>query len=134
MVEVVFDPQRLDYAKLLAHAIRRECDQRVFTRSDAQHELARAALGDRAVRSEESIRLVEDQKYYLGLTPLRHVPMTATQATRINADVDNARAYLSPRQLLILDAAEASPEGWPLCVDQDLMRVWESAWSRVATR
>lgn len=130
VVEVTYDPRRVSYADLLAHAVDRDCALRVFPRSDDQLELARAKVGDAAEFNQAAVRRVEDQKYYLAQTALRYVPMTQTQATRINADLDNAADYLSPRQRRIWAAAQADPAGFEDCVDRGLVDCWDAAWMR----
>jgi len=132
VVEIEFDPRRTTYADLLAHAVDRDCALRVFPRTDAQLELARAKVGDAAERSDARIRLVEDQKYYLGRTALRYVPMTRVQAMRINADVQKAADYLSPRQQRIWAAAQSDPSGFADCIDRAPIEAWDAAATRAA--
>ena len=130
VVEVEFDPRAVSYEMLLAHAIDRDCAVRVFTRSDEHQALASAAVAERAVRTEDPIRVVEDQKYYLSRTPLRYVPMTATQATRINADVKDAERWLSPRQWALRNAANLDRRGRPVLIDVPLTEAWDAAQGR----
>jgi len=130
VVEVEFDPARLSYAQLLKEAVQRECALRAFPRDDTQLAIARASVGDAAERSDAEIRRVSDQKYYLAQTPLRFVPMTRVQATRINADIDHAADYLSARQRRILVAATADPDGWEDCIDRRMIHAWDAAWER----
>jgi hypothetical protein len=134
VVEVEFDPRRVAYADLLAHAVDRDCALRVFPRSDAQLELARAKVGDAAERTDAKLRLVEDQKYYLGRTALRFVPMTRVQATRISADLENAANYLSPRQQRIWAAAQSDSTGFVNCIDRAPIEAWDEAWQRTIAR
>lgn len=134
VVEVEFDPRRISYADLLAHAVDRDCALRVFPRDDEQLQLARTRVGDAAERSDVQIRRVDDQKEYLARTALRYVPMTRVQATRINADVEHAADYLSPRQRRVWAAAQANPEGFESCIDRELTDAWDAAWSRATSR
>ena len=125
VVEVVFDPRTVAYETLLAHAIDNECAIRVFTRSDNHYEIAMQEIGERAVRSDQPIRIVEDQQYYLGRTELRYVPMTRTQATRVNADVSDAERWLSPRQLELLRDAKRNPDpNRPVVMGLPLAEAW----------
>ena len=130
VVEVEFDPARVSYAQLLKEAVQRECALRVFPRDDAQLAISRASVGDAAERSDAEVRRVSDQKYYLAQTSLRFVPMTRVQATRINADIEHAAQYLSPRQRRILAAATADPDGWQDCIDRRMIHAWNAAWAR----
>lgn len=125
VVEVEFDPRAVAYETLLAHAMDNECAIRVFARDDHHFELALQGVGDRAVRSDEPIRVVEDQKYYLGRSELRYVPMTATQATRINADVGDAERWLSPRQIELLRDAKRNPDpNRPVVMGLPIAEAW----------
>ena len=84
-VRVTFDRARIGFGKLLAHAGRTQCDRFVYTTSDAQLRLARAAFGERAralasvTADGAELRVDDEQQYYLLQTPLRSVPMTATR-------------------------------------------------------
>lgn len=129
VVEVEFDPNRTTYADLLAHAVNRKCALRVFPRNTAQLRIARAKVGQAAERSDARTQRASDQKYYLAQSALRFVPMTRVQATRINADMQHAADYLSPRQRRIWAAAEASPAGFQVCIDREMHEVWGAAWS-----
>ena len=110
VAEVEFDPRTVAFESLLEHAIARDCAIRVFARDDHHFELALQEVGDRAVRTDEPIRIVEDQQYYLGRTELRYVPMTRAQAARVNADVRDAERWLSPRQIALLRDAKRNPD------------------------
>ena len=50
----------------------------------------------------------------------------------INADLDNAANYLSPRQQQIWAAAQSSPEGFEDCIDRGLADTWDAAWTRAS--
>ena len=120
VVEVEFDAQAVSYEALLEHAIAGDCAIRVFTRSGEQQDLAWEFIGSRALRSDAPIRVVEDQKYYLGRTPMKYLPMTETQATRINANVKDAQRWLSPRQLRQLQDLKRNPQQRPVLIDVPL--------------
>jgi hypothetical protein len=123
VTEVWFDPGQLPFADLLAHGRARDCARRAWVGPKfldaAKKQLAEQALpidGKAPVPDKET-------KYYLRQTPFRFVPMTAAQATRINAElapkVEGAAArWLSPRQRALLERAKnAKGEGWPLAID-----------------
>lgn len=153
-VRVTFDRARIGFAKLLAHAGRTQCDRFVYTTSDAQLRLARAAVGERAralasvTADGAALRADDEQQYYLLQAPLRSVPMTATQAARINAAMrpagdapvdaapseDGWRRWLSPRQLEHLQQVRAAPDaGWPLAIGVPMAEA-VAAFERVAAR
>ena len=120
VVEVEFDPLAVSYEALLERAIAGDCAINIFTRSDEHQVLAAQSIGERAIRSEDAIRVVEDQKYYLGRTPLKYLPMTETQATRINANVKDAQRWLSPRQVRQLQDIKRNPRSRPVLIDVPL--------------
>lgn len=130
VTEVWYDPERLAFAKLLQHGIRRECAQRVWATTPAQLETATAVAGDQALRLDAEPRPDAEPKYYLRTTPLRHVPMTPAQAARCNAELAPDREgeperWLSARQLALLAKVRADPERkWPIAVDLPLDRAW----------
>jgi len=110
VVEVTYDPRRVAYGELLETAIERGCASRAWVRAgDARLDAARAALGDLAEPLEVEPRAARasDQLYYLGLSPLRFVPLTPLQATRVNGALGlrvmgvegpEPSRFLSPRQ------------------------------------
>lgn len=86
VVEVIFDADLLNRSTLDARAKQMSC-----LREDAPG----------AVRPS-----TKDEKYQLRGTPYEAVPMTALQATRLNAAVgagSDAKAILSPRQIALAD-------------------------------
>jgi hypothetical protein len=86
VVEVQFDPRRMNRAALLREAAKLECADRVFSATDADHSLARSMLGDRAVRTDEPLRLSEkDTKYYLKQRQRPGAMLTPLEATRANS-------------------------------------------------
>jgi hypothetical protein len=116
VVEVRFHPIVLSFEALLAAAIERSCDQRVFATSDAQLVTARAKVGERALRFDPTAQKLRDVEsterlYYLGRSPLCYVPLTPKQARQVNtalaarvlgSNVASTNAepgsFLSPRQ------------------------------------
>jgi len=130
VVEVRFDPEVISYRSLLDRAASHECANRVFTRSDAQQAIASKKLGKRAVRSDEPIRPDKQPKYHLSGTPLRFVPMTELQATRINARIGHGdfEEILSPSQLDLLRRIRANPKaGWQPAIGKPLLEAWSAA-------
>jgi hypothetical protein len=136
VVQVEFDPETIAFADLVKRAEARKLAQRVFTRTDAQQKIAEGLVGSRAVRTDDPIR-VDDDKFYVSRTPLRHVPMTSLQATRVNARVGSRQpldGWLSPRQRALLEAVKAKPEaGWPIAIGKPLREAWAEAESIRAT-
>ena len=72
----------------------------------------------------------KDDKYRLRHTPWRFVPMTSTQASRVNAALGASQdpsAHLSPRQRGLFDVVSAHPDtAWPLADPAaDLTDMWD---------
>lgn len=131
VVEIEYDPTVVSYARLLAHAQKRDCAIKVFTRTDAQQKAAAAVIGERAVRSDQRLRGVKDNKYYASRSALKYLPMTRAQAARVNAKVGDARKWLSPRQLELLARMEKKPDaGWPEAIHVDFAKAWRAAQLR----
>jgi len=112
-VELRYDPARVSYAELVKRANGMSCARHVVARTDDQLREARAVVGARAARSDEAARpaAATDQKHDLQASPLRLVPLTPLQATRVNAALaageDPAR-WLSPRQQELARAVSAA--------------------------
>lgn len=140
VVEVQFDPRALSFDELLTQARKIECAHRVFTRSDAQQQVASKAMGNAAARTDAPIQAsAKDAKYYLGLSPLGGVPMTPLQAARVNAAI-SARAdpepWLSPSQV-VLGAELASRKGAPVVSmigRDDIIRAWAEVRQATVSR
>jgi hypothetical protein len=103
VVEVEFDPTVIDYRQLLDKAVSLECAHRVFTRTDRQQEIARQAVGDKVVRTDNAIDANTQQQYHLSLQPAYHyLPLTQLQATQVNAVLAEGKSpdrFLSPGQI-----------------------------------
>ncbi len=108
VVQVTFSPSRISYKKLLESAQSLDCASKVFAHTDEQLDIARAAVGDQAARASGAMRdaKASDQKYYLSHSLYRHLPLTPTQATKINAVVKQQKSpekLLSPRQRQMME-------------------------------
>ncbi len=131
---MTFDPRVVSYARLAALAKERQCATVALPIDARQEKEARVVFGDRVTRTTaQAVRVVPDTKYYLRNTPLRSLPMTMAQATRVNADLKAARAgdVLSPSQKELLTFIEAHPDGgWGDVVDADFRKSWETVLSK----
>lgn len=123
VTEVWFDPVRLPFADLLAHGLARDCARRAWV-GPGHLAAAKKQLADRALPIERTAPTPDKEpKYYLLQTPMRFVPMTATQAARINAELapgreGDAARWLSPRQRALFERAKSSKgDGWPMAID-----------------
>jgi hypothetical protein len=112
VVEVWFDPSSVSAKDLHAHA-------RSWRYRDQGGDL--------------SIRPDGQPKYQLRQHRLRHVPMTETQAARVNGALGTGRdpgEWLSPRQRELWFLVQAHPSAsWPWMIDRiDLTQAWDEAW------
>lgn len=128
--EVWFDPRTLSFEQLLVRGDQQQCAQQVWTTTAAQFEVASRRLGDGAHRLDVEPRPDREPKYYLAHTAYRFVPMTATQAARVNADLApgskvSPRRWLSPRQLAVFERAEVTKgRGFAAAIDAPMIEAW----------
>jgi peptide methionine sulfoxide reductase MsrA len=121
VVTVHYDPSIVDYRKLVTTAQKFSCASKVFAHNEKQLKIAAEIAGDRAVklRKDQPTRdaKASDQKYYLAHTPLKHLPLTEVQATKLNAAVKaksrDYGKYLSPRQRELLAQVIARQKSSP---------------------
>lgn len=103
VVQVTYDPNVVEYSKLLEAATSFECASKVFAHNDEQLALARKLVGAKAVMIPKATRKAKlsDQKYHLRNTPgLRSLALTEHQSTKVNGALQGKyQAYLSPRQI-----------------------------------
>ena len=127
-MEVRFNPKVVSYETLAHHARRRRCASPVFVSGPSQEKIARQLGATVKPRGRAAIRWVKDNKYYLSQGPLKYLPMTATQATRINAKVSQATHWLSPRQKKLLQTIRQHPEApWPSAIGVPFQKAWQRA-------
>ncbi len=122
VVEVVYDPAVLGYAKLVSAARKRQCAIKIYAHDDEQLETARGLAGEIAAGLDAPARSAKasDQKFALNHSELRHLPLTPMQATKVNADLragkDPSRR-LSPRQRELREAIKRA-----LAQDENVLR------------
>jgi len=112
IVEVVYDPEIVDYEALVESAQSMECASVVFAHDAEQMVTAEEMAGDRARELGDAAVLISndegDQFYQLHRTPMIHLPLTLSQATKLNASPRDREAVLSPRQLVLLQRISAA--------------------------
>ncbi len=109
VVEVRFDPARLSYDDLLAHADRQDCADYVYAHDATQLRIANRHYGSHVTRTADfaSDAKPSDDKRHLRRSPLRHLDLTLEQRTKINAALANGAdplAFLSDEQRAELEA------------------------------
>jgi len=106
VVQLTYDPELVQYSKLVSTAQSFECATKVFTHSADQLRTAKALVGSRAVEFPGNGRKAKasDQKYQLRtIAGVRSLPLTRFQSTKINSLIrsperNKALEVLSPRQ------------------------------------
>ena len=86
-------------------------------------------FGSKPIAASEIRSSSKDDKYRLRHTAWRHVPLSAAQASRINAAIDRGvdpRAYASPGQIALHDRIVTTPNrAWPDVLHRtDLTAAW----------
>ena len=107
VVQLTYDPEMVDYSKLVKTAQSFECASTVFTHSADQMAKAKSLVGSRAAEYPGGGRKASssDQKYQLrSIAGLRSLPLTTFQSTKINSYIrssERQKAFdvLSPRQV-----------------------------------
>ena len=122
VVEVVYDPEVLEFDELVDSAQGMDCASAVYAHTAGDLSLAHDLVGDAAKPAPARAELVADDqvKYALKRTAMAHLPLTPMQATKMNADIRleaNPRRWLSPRQLLMLDSIKRLLEEDPAALD-----------------
>jgi hypothetical protein len=75
------------------------------------HRVAKATAAHPVAMEGQAFRLDKEQKYYLLQSPLRALPMSETQACRVNASLEGDwRRFLSPAQVEVAEALLHPPE------------------------
>ncbi|MCA9669483.1 MAG: hypothetical protein KC503_28000 [Myxococcales bacterium] len=112
VVEVRFDPRKLSYGELVKRARALGVASRVYAHDAAQLAAGRAVAGSAVSLTARRMRVSpKDDKYQLIHSRWRAVPLTAEQATRLNAALPVGRlpqGLLSPRQLALYRTLAAS--------------------------
>jgi hypothetical protein len=133
VVEVSFDPSRLDFAALVKKAKEMSCASAVYCTDPARVHGARTIVGDAAKALAQAPRpSTKDDKYQIRATAFAALPMTEAQASRVNAAVGEGRdptPYLSPRQCALLDRlSRLDPSRRSILIGEpDLAFAWSKA-------
>jgi len=102
-VEVTFDRERTDYAKLLRSVQQAGCAHAVFAAREGERAAAEAVFGDAVILSTAQPRPAgdSDQKRHLRHSPLGDLALSELQAVRVNGALwarQDPAAWLTPRQ------------------------------------
>jgi len=132
VVDVEYDPNVISYNKLLEYGKSEQVANHVFVKDGVQKSIAEKVVGKSSVSDLSNFRPDTDPKHYLSQTIYKYVPMTALQASRVNAAIGSGRspdAFLSARQLELLAFIKNHPEmNWQNAVDAlDFSKAWNAA-------
>ena len=96
-------------------------------------------LGEKSVKKASSFRADHEPKYYLSKTDYHQVPMTPTQAVKINALIGQGKSpfhLLSPRQQMMYNylqsnksaswASKVSDKKW----EEKMFEAWQALGAR----
>lgn len=120
VVEVEFDPTTIGYDKLLASAQRMQCAMVAYAHTDEQWKIAKTKAPEVTKRLDARARDASDsdQRFSLGRSEARFLPLTPLQATKVNSAMrlgGDARKWISPRQQDLLvgirSALQRDPNG-----------------------
>ena len=110
VVQLNYDPNVVEYSKLVETAQSMQCATKVFTHSDSQLRTAQSLVGNRAVEFPGGARKAgqSEQKYQLrSIAGVRSLPLTTFQSTKLNSYIRSSERqkifeFLSPRQKELL--------------------------------
>lgn len=109
VVEVEYDEDRLAFATLVEAARRADCCDHVYTHTPQQA----TALAERSDASALPARArdakADDRKFALNRSPMRLLPLTPMQATKVNAALrlgKDPSAWITPRQAALLERVQ----------------------------
>jgi len=128
VVLVEYDPEVTQYQSLLEQGKEAQCAGQAFCRNAEQTQAAEAVLGKSRVTSSGSFRADGEPKYYMSKTDYRFVPMTAIQATKVNARIGQRLSpddLLSPRQRMLHRYVQEHPKkGWENMIGKEFVAAW----------
>ena len=112
VVKVAFDKNQTNAKKIKKAAAKKSCGDHLYT-------------------NDTGYRMDRESKYYLQHSALKHVPMTALQATQVNRALglkEDALVFLSPRQLeLYALITSTKKKTYPNFIEQDFRQSWYEA-------
>ena len=128
VVEVKYNPILISYEDLVTEAKSASCASHVFTENNNQITKAEKVVGKNKVSKKSKFRLDKEPKYYLSRSVYRFIPMTPTQAVKVNVKIGSGQSpdeFLSPRQLELLDFIQKNPkQKWKSAINVDLVKAW----------
>lgn len=139
VVNVYFDPNVVNLESILNEGKKTQCADQIYYHSEEQKHEAKVILGEAKMKTASKFSLDREPKYYLAQTVYKHIPMTPTQAVKINALVGQGKSpvrLLSPRQKLMLNHLKDGVDvAWSSSIND---KHWEEkmykAWKELVQR
>jgi copper chaperone CopZ len=121
-VDVAFDPTIVSIEDLVKAADAGHCADTVYVHGDVPLVHARSALNERAKPAKATPKAApaSDQNYWIAQSSMRFLPLTPMQAMKVNSAVhlnQDAKRWLSPRQVALLAMIEAALQRNPKALD-----------------
>lgn len=131
VVRVMYNPETIPLNNLLTQADAASCAQSVYTTSKNQNEKVAEVIGKNRAKSATQFHSDREPKYYLGHSLYRFIPMTETQAARVNSMIGqkkNPDELLSSRQLKLLDYISKNQD---IKFENMINKSIQSAWPQI---
>lgn len=143
VVQLVYDPQTIDYETLVESALKMECASTVYTHNDEQNRKALSIVDEKtveAITDDGQIRDAKssDQKYSLANSNHRFLPLNEIQAVKVNAILasENRKGlsdWISPRQQVLMKRIDEILKRDPESLNQLVRPENEEALAQYAT-
>lgn len=121
-VDVGFDPTIVSIEDLVKAADKAHCADTVYAHGDVQLVHARNVLAERVkpAHATPTAAPAADQKYWLGHSSMRFLPLTPMQAMKVNSAVhlnQDPKPWLSPRQSALSAKIDGALQRNPKALD-----------------
>ena len=132
VVEVHFDPKLISMLELVNYAKSQDCASHVFVETKSQLSVVHHIMPSNKVSLKSKFKPDRESKYFINRSLYRYLPMTKTQASRVNAELglgNSPDALLAPSQLALFSIIKEAPGlKWKNTVDApDFMIAWNQA-------
>jgi len=129
VVQVEYDPKRIDFETVLRKANRSGCADKVYAENSEQMNASKNIVGDSGVTEKGNFRLDREPKYYLSKTVYQYIPMTQIQAAKANSLIGRGQLpneVLSPRQIELVEQIRTKKKvKWKSAINVDIQEAWE---------
>ncbi|MCB0669212.1 MAG: thioredoxin family protein [Saprospiraceae bacterium] len=139
VVNVYYDPSIVSLEEILDEGKRTSCADQAYVNQENERKKAGKTLGTSNVKNASTFRPDKEPKYYLSKTGYRLVPMSPTQAVKINVLIGQGKSpfhLLSPRQQMMYNhlqkdksvrwASEVNDNKW----QEKMFKAWDDLGSR----